>query len=32
MLGDNREMEPLLPIPNRTVKLLFADDSVGLPM
>ena len=30
MLGDNREMDPLLPISNRTVKRFIADDSVVL--
>ena len=32
MLGEHREMEPLLSIPNRTVKRFIADDSVGLLM
>lgn len=27
MLGDHSEVEPRLPIPNRTVKCLYANDS-----
>ena len=29
--GDNSELEPPLPIPNRTVKRLYADDSADYP-
>ena len=29
--GSHREVEPHLPIPNRTVKHFFADGSAGLP-
>ena len=32
MLGDNRDLVPLLPISNRTVKRVIADDSVGYTM
>ena len=29
LLGDNREVDPLLPISNRKVKRFIADDSAG---
>jgi hypothetical protein len=29
-LGDDSEVEPPLPIPNRTVKRFYADDTVHL--
>jgi len=32
LLGDNRDLVPLLPISNRTVKRVIADDSVGYTM
>jgi hypothetical protein len=32
LFGDNSEREPPDPIPNSEVKLLSADDSVGVPM
>ena len=31
LLGDNRDLVPLLPISNRTVKRVIADDSVVRP-